>query len=271
VYGRRVATVQCEDIKVHVEERGAGPALVLIPGTGGHTGAMTPIAERLATDHRTITYDRRGHSQTVGPLGKAKGYLARHVDDAAVLMRQLGVANAIVFGWSWGAIVSLGVAIKYPELVQRLVLYEPPLHAKKHMTLTIASGIGGAILLGKLGMPRRGAKRFARFALTRTDGTNAFAELDDATRESLLANAKTIITELEAGTGEELTTEAIAAIRCPVALILGNRSRQFMQDATARLHALLPASRVVPMTGDHVTLISHPDELVRAIRDCLAS
>jgi pimeloyl-ACP methyl ester carboxylesterase len=270
LYGRRVATVECGGVKFHVEERGAGPALVLIHGTGGHTGAMAGIAERLATEYRTITYDRRGHSQTAGPIGKTKGYLARHVDDAAALLRELGVQHAIVFGWSWGAIVALGLAISHPDLVQRLVLFEAPLHAKKHMTFQIASGIGGAILLGKLGMHRRGALRFARFALTRVDGTNAFTELDEPTRESLLANAKTIVAELAAGTGEELTTESIAAIHSPISLIVGNRSRQFLKDASQRIHTLMPSAREATITGDHLTLITHPDELVRAIRDCLA-
>jgi pimeloyl-ACP methyl ester carboxylesterase len=270
VYRPRVVTVRCEDLEVHVEERGAGPALLLIPGTGGHTGSMAGIAERLASEYRTITYDRRGHSETVGPLGKTKGYLGRHVDDAASLMRQLGVPHAIVFGWSYGGIVALGLATKHPELVQRLVLYEPPLHLKKHMTLAVASGVGGAILLGKLGMHRRGAKRFARFALSRRDGTNAFSELDEPTRESLLANARTIVAEVEAGTGEEITTEQLAGIRCPVGLIVGNRSRPMFAEAAARLQAALPLARLVDLAGDHLTLLSHPDELVLAIRDCLA-
>jgi pimeloyl-ACP methyl ester carboxylesterase len=269
MYGPRVATVQCGDIKVHVEERGAGPALLLIPGTGGHTGAMAALAERLASEYRTITYDRRGHSETVGPLGKTKGYLARHIEDAAALLRELGAGSAIVFGWSWGGLVALGLAIHHPDLVQRLVLFEPPLHVKKHPTFAVLRGIGGAIVRGKLGMHRRGALHFARFALTRRDGTNAFTELDEPTRESMLVNAKTIIAELEAGTGEELTQQQLGAIRCPVSIIIGNRSRQFLEDAGKRVHALVPGARVVDISGDHLALVNQTDELVRGIRDAL--
>ncbi len=121
-------------------------------------------------------------------------------------------------------------------------------------------------------MPRRGAQRFARFALTRTDGTNAFAELDEATRESLLVNAKTIVAELEAGTAEELTADAIAGIRCPVGLIVGGLSRSFMQAAVQRVQTALPATTVVRIPdGDHLLNLTRPDELVGAIRECLAA
>jgi pimeloyl-ACP methyl ester carboxylesterase len=266
-----MATVACAGMNVFYEERGAGPPLLLIPGTGGHTGTLTAVAERLAPSYRAITYDRRGHSQTGSAPGRRKGYFAQHVSDAAALILALGLEKPIVVGWSWGGLVALGVAVRNPELVQRLVLYEPPLHAKKHMTFAVASGIGGAILLGKLGMPRRGATRFGRFALARTNGTNAFTELDEPTRESLLANAMTIVAELEAGTGEELSVDAIAGIRCPVGLIIGGLSAPFMQAAAARVATALPATTVVRIPdGDHLLNVSRPDELVRAIRECLA-
>jgi pimeloyl-ACP methyl ester carboxylesterase len=259
-------TIACEGATFFFEERGSGRPLLLVPGTGGHTGAVAGVAERLATSHRAISYDRRGHSRTSGDPGKPAGYLRRHVADAAALLRALRAEPAIVFGWSWGGIVALGLAIDNPELVRALVLQEPPLHAKKHPTLALAGGIGGAILLGKLGMHRRGAVRFARFALERNDGTNAFDDLDPAMRESLLANARTIIAELEAGTGEELSTEAIGRVSCPTAIVVGDRSQRFLADAAQRLHAAVPASHLVRIAGgDHLMTILQPEELSRAI------
>lgn len=267
-----MATVSCNRIDIFYEERGSGPPILLVPGTGAHTGTLAALAERLAPSHRTITYDRRGHSRSGGSAGARKGYLARHVADAAALIRALRLERPTVFGWSWGGIVALGLAVGHPELVQRLVLYEPPLHAKKHRSLAVASGIGGAILLGKLGRPRRGALRFARFALARTDGTNAFDDLDGSMRESMLVNAKTIVAELEAGTGEELEVGAIAAIRCPVGVIVGGLSQPFLQAAALRVQAALPATTVVRIAdGDHLLNLTSPEELARAIRQCIGA
>ncbi len=165
-----MATIELADATFLYEERGSGRPLLLIPGTGGHSGALAALAQRLAARHRVITYDRRGHGSTVGALGTPSGYLARHVADAASLLRALDAGGATVFGWSWGGLVAFGLAVEHATLVRELVLQEPPWHAKKHPTLPLLAGIGGAILLGKLGMHRRGAVHFARFALARNDG-----------------------------------------------------------------------------------------------------
>jgi pimeloyl-ACP methyl ester carboxylesterase len=262
--------VECNGATLFHEEWGSGPPILLIAGTGGHTRALAAIAERLATDHRVIAYDRRGYGQTPSPASRPKGYLAEHVEDAACLLRTLDAAGASVFGWSWGGLVAIGLAIEHPELVGELVLYEPPLHVKRHMTFAVASAIGGAILLGKLGMPRRGASWFARRTLARTDGRNAFYELAPEMRESLLASGRTMVTELEAGTAEELTAEAIARIGCPTTVIVGDRSVPFLQRAALRAAKALPSPRVIRIAGaDHMMPIENPDELSGAIRDCL--
>jgi pimeloyl-ACP methyl ester carboxylesterase len=266
-----MAMVECSGGGLFYEARGAGEPLVLIPGTGGHTGTLAVVAERLAASHRTIVYDRRGHTQSTAPVVR-KQYLAQHIEDAACLLRGVDASPATLFGWSWGGLVALGVAIEHPTLVRQLVLYEPPLHAKKHMSFAVLRGVGGAILRGKLGMHRRGAIHFGRFALGRNDGTNGFDDLTPDMRESLLANAKTIIAELEAGTGEELTTEQVSSIRCPVAIIVGGRSRGFLHEAAKRLHALLPASQWIDVAeGDHLMNVLRPDAMVDAIRRAIAS
>jgi pimeloyl-ACP methyl ester carboxylesterase len=263
-----VPTIDCEGATFHYEERGAGAPLLMIAGTGGHAGMLSAVAERLAGSHRVITYDRRGHGRTVGPVGTAKGWFGRNVRDAAGLVRAVLSDGAAIFGWSWGGIVALGVAVEHPDLVRSLALYEPPLHAKKHMDLALASGVGGAVLLGKLGMHRRGATRFGRYALARSDGTNAFDDLDTATRESLLANARTMIVELEAGTGEELTADMIARIACPTAIIVGERSRRMFHEAARRLVAALPSARLSKVAGaDHMINVFQPDDLARAIAE----
>jgi pimeloyl-ACP methyl ester carboxylesterase len=270
-YRTLMATVECNKATLFYEERGSGPPILLITGTGGHAGAVAALAERLATDHRTISYDRRGYGRTPAPASRPRGYLAEHVADAAALLRSLAAPHAIVFGWSWGGIIALGLAIEHPDLVARLVLYEPPLHVKKHMTLAAASAIGGAILLGKLGMRSRGAVHFARRTLARTDKRNSFFELDAATRESLLASSNTMLAELEAGSGEELELDAIGRIRCPTAVILGDRSVPFLQQASQRVADALASPRVVRMPdGDHMMPVTDPDRLAGVIHECIA-
>jgi pimeloyl-ACP methyl ester carboxylesterase len=265
-------TVAIDDTRLYYDERGSGPPILLINGTGGNTDTLAPISQRLAASYRVISYDRRGFARSEAPLPTKKDYLRRHADDAAALLQELGAPRAIVFGWSMGAVVALALATRHPDAVSRLVLYEPPLHAKKHMGLRVARALGGAIVLGKLGRHRRGAARFYRFALGYENGGSAYDELDPAVRESVLASSRAVIAELVAGTGEELTREALVKIRCPIGIIVGTRSGAFLQDAAARLAKIFPAARTVRVPdGDHAMPVRQPDALVRATEDLLAT
>lgn len=264
-------TVAVEGTRFHYEECGSGRPLLLIPGTGGGADMFTDVAARLASSYRVISYDRRGFARTAAPPPKSRGYLRRHADDAAGLLRELGAPNAIVAGWSMGGVVALALAVHHPEAVSRLVLYEPPLHAKKHMGVRVAAALGGALALGKMGMHRRGAKRFFRFALSYDKRGTAFDELAPAVRESALADARAVIAELKAGTGEELSLADLAAIRCPVGLIAGARSARFLAAAVDRCAEIFPKARVIRVpNGDHVMSIRQPERLAKAIADLVA-
>ena len=263
-------TVPVEGTRLYYEERGSGAPLLLIHGPGGHLGMFAGVAERLASSYRVITYDRRGFGRSEAPSPPRKDHLRRHADDAAALLREIGAPRATVVGWSMGGVVACALAVHHGDAASRIVLYEAPLHAKEHMGVRLASAIGGALALDKLGMHRRGAKRFLRFALGYNNGGNAFDELEPKMRESILANAASIMAELEAGTGEELSLGDLEKIRCPVGIVVGTRSARFLIAAADRCAAIFPSARIVRMqSGDHVMNVRQPAVLVRAIEDAL--
>ena len=266
-------TVALDGTRFYYEERGSGPPLLLIHGTGGNTAMLAPVAQLLAASHRVITYDRRGFTQTAVHLASKKAYFRTHADDAAALLRELGAPRAAVFGWSMGGVVALGLAVHHPAAVSRLVLYEAPLHTKKHLTLGMARKLGGVVGLAKIGLQRRSATRFYRFAFGYKDGGNAFDELDAPMRDAALANARATLAEAEAGTGEELSRADLArvAVRCPIGLIVGGRSAPFLIDAVKRSAELFPSARVIRIPdGDHVMNIRRPSVLAHAIEDLLS-
>lgn len=269
-YERLMPTVGLEGTRFYYEERGAGPPLLLIHGTGGNTAMMSALAQRLSSSHRVITYDRRGFTQTKTSPAEKRGYVRRHADDAAALLRELGAPRAAVFGWSMGGIVALSLAVHHPNAVSSLLLYEPPLHAKTHMTLRMARKLGGAVALGKVGMQRRGAARFFRFALAYERGGDAFEELDPALREAALENAHAVLAEIKGGTGEELLPNELRKLGCPVGLVTGERSAPFLHAAMDRCTKLFPGARVIRVPdGDHLMTVRQPLVLARAIEDLL--
>jgi pimeloyl-ACP methyl ester carboxylesterase len=77
--------------------------------------------------------------------------------------------------------------------------------------------------------------------------------------------------ELDGGTGEQLTAERIAAIRCPATCLVGDLTPKPLLNATDRLLDMLPqASRTTIEGAAHAIHFDRPAEFVQAVRRAAA-
>lgn len=95
------------------------PPLLLIPGAFMAVDSMRAWAEAFARDRAVIMFDQQGHGRTPDTT-RAMSY-EQFGDDAAELLRALGVERADVMGYSQGGGVALQLAIRHPSLVNHLV------------------------------------------------------------------------------------------------------------------------------------------------------
>jgi proline iminopeptidase len=71
---------------------------------------------------RIVIYDQRGGGRST-PLGETEDNSPEHlVADIEALRRELGIANWVVFGGSWGSTLALLYAERHPEYCRGLVL-----------------------------------------------------------------------------------------------------------------------------------------------------
>ena len=106
-------------VEIHYEMHGDGPSLVLLHG--GVIPSQTfgaPLAA-MAKTHRVIAIHLRGHGFSTDSDAPWSDEL--FADDVAAVLRHLGIGKARFMGYSLGAAVSLQVAIRYPELVEKVV------------------------------------------------------------------------------------------------------------------------------------------------------
>jgi pimeloyl-ACP methyl ester carboxylesterase len=94
--------------------RGAGQAVVLVPGMNGSGALFYQQVPRLERSYRVATYSLRDDAESLEMLAAD---LARTVDAAAA-----GERRAIIVGESFGGAVALTFALRYPEQVQALVI-----------------------------------------------------------------------------------------------------------------------------------------------------
>jgi pimeloyl-ACP methyl ester carboxylesterase len=115
--------VPVEGTVLHTEVRGSGADVLLVGAADEDAEFYRGIAERLATVSRVVTYDRRGTRRS-GSEGWPTDS-AQHADDAAALVRTLGLSQVTVLGASAGGIVALRLALRHPELLKTALCFEP--------------------------------------------------------------------------------------------------------------------------------------------------
>ncbi|MDG4666695.1 alpha/beta hydrolase [Mycobacterium sp. 236(2023)] len=104
----------------------AQPALLLIPGAFMSAGSMPEWVTRFAERRPVITFDQQGHDRTPD-TSRAMSY-EQFADDAAELLRALGVERVDVMGYSQGGGVALQLAIRHDDVVGKLVLMSATFH-----------------------------------------------------------------------------------------------------------------------------------------------
>jgi pimeloyl-ACP methyl ester carboxylesterase len=127
LHDRRSPTpVSVNGTRLSVERHGRGAPLLLIHGGGEDASMLRPQAKSLARARfEVITYDRRGTGGSGRDDWPGAG-AGQHAADAAALLDALDHTPATVVGVSSGAVVALALAARHPEVVARVVAWEPP-------------------------------------------------------------------------------------------------------------------------------------------------
>lgn len=114
-----------EGATIYYEVRGEGQPLLLIPGGGGDAGFYTNVVDLLADEYQVITYDRRGNSRSEWDAPHHVE-ISQQARDAVAVLKTVKAENVNVFGNSSGAIVAMELATQYPEMLDTVIVHEPP-------------------------------------------------------------------------------------------------------------------------------------------------
>ncbi|MFG1623855.1 alpha/beta fold hydrolase [Kribbella sp. NPDC049227] len=101
------------------------PVLLVIGSPMGASGFPT-LASHF-TDRTVVTYDPRGVERSVRSDGAGELTPDDHAADLIALIESLDVGPVDMFASSGGAVNSLALAAKRPDLLHTLVAHEPPL------------------------------------------------------------------------------------------------------------------------------------------------
>jgi aminoacrylate hydrolase len=127
-----LARIDIGGLTLNVEERGAGPAFIFIPGLLGLLNAWDFQVAEFSTRYRCIVFDHRGAGDSDKPeSGYSTQLIAR---DVIGLMDRLGIAKAHMAGTSTGGCVLQNLAIDHPDRLRCCVFSNTWVKADEYIT-----------------------------------------------------------------------------------------------------------------------------------------
>ena len=243
-------------LTLNVEERGAGPAFIFIPGLQGLLNAWEYQIAEFSGRYRCISFDHRGAGDSDKPAtGYSTELLAR---DVIGLMDALGIDRAHMAGTSTGGCVLQSLAIDHPERVGCAIFSNTWVKADEY--------IARVQLTRKRIALSYGADEYVKVSSLFTNGPMQFRyDLDkvmDLERRALLTVAPVdILAQRLDMTLMHDRSGDLGRVACP-SLIVGTRD-----DATVPcyqsedLHRAIPGSRLVILEeGGHYSYRRHWQE-----------
>lgn len=113
-------------LRVAISGPASGEPVILLHGWATSLYSFRFQLEDLArAGFRALAIDFRGHGLSDKPRGSGAYTREALVGDVVQVMRAMGIARAVIVGWSMGGAVALQLALERPELVSKLVLVNP--------------------------------------------------------------------------------------------------------------------------------------------------
>jgi pimeloyl-ACP methyl ester carboxylesterase len=250
--------------KIYYEERGIGPAIVLLHDGLLDSRSWDEVWQALAPKYHVIRYDRRGYgrSEPVSTSFSPTGDLQK-------LLTHLNVPHAIIVGSSSGGALAIDFAIVHPEMVEGLFLIAPVLHG-----MEFSAEFGERANRNNTPMEHGDVKAWAanwsqdRFLIA---GTNGKARR--RIFEQLLANAEKL-KNYDAGLEEKLSPPAskrLSEIKEPSLILVGDGDIKDVAEHCAAINAGIRTSeRVLVKGAGHLVQLEKPNEVVKHLNDFVA-
>ena len=270
--------ITVDGVRLHYVERGTGNPLVLLHGNGSmiQDFESSGLIDLAAKSYRVIAFDRPGFGYSDRPRSTVWTPEAQ-ADLINAALRQMGVSQPLVLGHSWGTLVAVALALKYPRNIQALILasgyYYPTLRADvlvlsppampvigDLLSHTISPIIGRLIwplLLRKIFGPSPVPKKFVGFP-------EEMAMRPSQIRAAAAETALMIPAAKSFGKG-------YGYLKMPVVIVAGTEDQLIEPQQSARLHRDIVQStlRRIPSTG-HMVHQTATAEVMSAI-DMVAS
>jgi len=271
--------------RVQVLEKGSGPPLVLLHGSGVAAGFFLPLLDQLRQVH-VLAPDLPG-SGLSDPIDLPRNGF----HDAAVvwldrLLDSLELDSTALLGHSAGGVWALRYALARPERVDRLVLVGPPTLPGTRCPLPyrIMATPGLGDLLSRIPPTRKSVLSFAKVMgegdtiVKHPDLVDLFmiAARDPVAVAALRTEVRALLSPfaLALPSGwrrrSRVRPDELRRVRVPTLLIWGEREPLGSVSVARAVTELIPGARLQVLPGGHGPWLGEPELTAAVVRDFVA-
>lgn len=257
-------------------EKGSGEPLIFIHGTVGDYRIWIPRVEKYSTGYNVVAYSRRYAYPNKKIFDKSVDYSVRiHASDLYAVIQEFGFEKVNLVGHSYGAYTALAMALDHPEVVESLVLGEPPavsllensIEGKRSFDEFDKKYLQSAGEAFGDNKNEKGVETFLKgvsgegFSLNQVPQEVKQSWMDNLPEVWGVSNSEWIL---------PLDISKIKALEVPVLLLTGDQSPLWFREIIRELHRSLPKSELVEIeNSSHGLYFENPQACDRAIMEFL--
>lgn len=253
-------------LRLCVDDRGQGPAVLLAHGMWCDAGMFEDVAQLLAPRARVLAPDLRAHGRSDVP--DSNWSVADVAGDLVAILDQLEVPNVVLLGFSMGGMAAVEFALRYPDRLTGLILVG---------TSAAAEGLLRAAEIKSLArlIDLTGPARFLPNEASRATFSIQFRRRNprEITRWESVVRAmppRALTQALRAVAGRRPLLDQLTQIRVPVTIVASRADRVVKPKASNAIHQRLPGSRLVVYPGSgHAVPTERPGDIAELIEALL--
>jgi len=243
-----------------IREQGAGPSVVCLHCSASTSGQWRALMDSLADRFHVLAPDLYGCGKSPRWPETRPLWLDDQIELLAPVFERAGERFHLV-GHSYGGAIALKAALRFPERLQSLVLYEPVLFAvllraepQSDAAREIASVRDDVTSLP----PAAAAERFVDYWM----GAGTWAATPEARRTALVDAVQAQRPEWHSAFYEPTPLEAFRALEVPTLLLTGERSTAAARGVARLLRSALPSLDFTELAGaGHMAPVTSPQRV----------
>jgi pimeloyl-ACP methyl ester carboxylesterase len=249
--------------KIYYEERGSGPAIVLLHDGLLHAVTWDEVWQPLAAKFHVIRYDRRGYGRSDPATSSFSP-----TQDLAKLFKHLKVEHAVIVGSSSGGALAIDFAIVHPEMVDGLFLIGPVVHGMEY-----SAEFRERANRNNEPMERDDVKAWARnWSQDRLLVAGPNEKARQKIYEELVATAEKL-KKYDGALEEKLrpsASERFGQIKVPTMILVGDGDIADVHTHVRAINSGIKGSeRVVVKDAGHLIQLEKPEEIVQRVKQLL--